>query len=124
MNDLTDLQVAILSVLWEEGEATVNGVRERLAEERDLARTTVATLLSRLEDRGVVAHRERGREFVYRARVSEREVQRERVESLARDLFSGDVAALVSQLLDVEGLDRSDLERVRELIEAREAELE
>jgi len=119
--ELTDLQLAILGVLWAEGEATVNDVRDRLAGRRDLARTTVATLLSRLEDRGVVEHREEGREYVYRAALSEEQVLRSRVDALAENLFDGDVSALVSRLLDVGELEPAELDRVRRLIEEKEA---
>lgn len=122
--ELTDLQLAILGVLWEAGEATVNEVRGRLEERRPLARTTVATLLSRLEDKGVVEHQEEGREYVYRARLSEEEVLRSRVDVLAENLFGGDVPALVSRLLDVGDLRRSELDRVRRLIEEKEASMD
>jgi BlaI family penicillinase repressor len=121
--ELTDLQLAILGVLWEVGEGTVNTVRERLEGRRDLARTTVATLLSRLEDRGVVGHREEGREYVYRPLVSEEDVLRARVDALAENLFSGDVPMLVSRLLDVGDLRVAELDRVRQMIEEKEARM-
>ena len=61
---LTDLQLAIMRILWDRAEATVVEVQTRLRPERDLAQTTIATLLSRLEKRGVVEHRLDGRQFV------------------------------------------------------------
>lgn len=121
--ELTDLQLAILGVLWEVGEATVNEVRDRLDERRPMARTTVATLLSRLEDREVVGHREEGREYVYRPLVSEEEILRSRVDALAESLFAGDVPTLVSRLVDVGELRPSELDRVRRLIEEKEARM-
>lgn len=121
--ELTDLQLAILGVLWDEGEATVNEVRERLDRRRPMARTTVATLLSRLEDREVVGHREEGREYVYQPLVTEEEVLRSRVDALAETLFDGDVPTLVSRLLDVGDLRPSELDRVRRLIEEKEARM-
>ena len=56
---LTDLQLDLMRVLWERGEATVAEVRDELAG-RDLALTTVATVLSRLEKQDVVARRMEG----------------------------------------------------------------
>jgi len=56
-HQLTELQLAILRVLWERGEATVQDIWEALHPERGLAQTTVATMLSRLERRGVVTRR-------------------------------------------------------------------
>ncbi|NIP78946.1 MAG: BlaI/MecI/CopY family transcriptional regulator, partial [Gemmatimonadetes bacterium] len=51
-----------MAVLWERGEATVVVVREALEPERELAHTTVSTLLTRLERRGVVTRRKEGRQ--------------------------------------------------------------
>ena len=58
-HQLTELQIAVMRVLWEKGEATVAEIWEALRPERGLAQTTVATLLCRLEKRGVVAHTSR-----------------------------------------------------------------
>src|SRR5207248_2952602 len=58
-HQLTELQLAILRVIWDRGEATVQEIWEALHAERGLAQTTVATMLSRLERRGVVTRRRR-----------------------------------------------------------------
>lgn len=124
---LTELQLALMRVLWERREATVVEVQEALEPERRLAQSTVATLLSRLEKKGVLSHRVEGRQFVYRAVVSEAEVRRSMVRELGvltRRLFRGDVAALVSHLLTAQDVAPGDLSRVKALIEARERELD
>ncbi|HUM11608.1 MAG TPA: BlaI/MecI/CopY family transcriptional regulator [Myxococcaceae bacterium] len=113
---LTDLQIALLRVLWDRREATVVEIAEALRPARDLAPTTIATLLSRLEKRGVVSHTAQGRQYVYRARVSEGEVRRSMVSGLTNLMFGGDVAALMSHLLDVGSVRPGDLEKVRALI--------
>ena len=121
---LTELQLEIMAVLWARGEATVADVRDAL--DRDLAQTTVSTLLSRLEKRGLVMHRTEGRQYVYCAVVEEARVRRSIVSDLtemADRLFAGDVAELVTQLLSESDVDADDLARVRSMIERREAEL-
>ena len=123
---LTDLQLEIMGVLWERGEATAIEVREALRPGRELAQTTVSTLLSRLERRSLVTHRTEGRQYVYRALVEEARVRRSVVSGfseMADRLFAGDLAAMVTQLLDESDVDAGDLARVREMIERREAEL-
>ena len=52
---LTAPQLALLKVLWERSEATVAEMQRALHAERPLAASTIATLLSRLEKRGIVA---------------------------------------------------------------------
>ena len=59
---LTAPQLAVLRVLWERSEATVAQVQGALLADRPLAATTIATLLSRLEKRGIVAYRIKGRQ--------------------------------------------------------------
>jgi len=118
---LGDLQVAILRVLWEEGEATVARVTEAIAGKRR-APTTIATMLSKLERRGIVAHRVEGRQFVYRPRISAQEVTRTMVADLTQRLFEGDVSALVSHLIRSEEIEHDELVRLRAMIVERERE--
>ena len=124
MYSLTELQLAMLRVLWARGEATVAEVTEAL--ERGLATSTVATVLGRLEKRGLVAHRSEGRQYVYRADVDEAEVRESVVvefADLTEDLFAGDVTGMISQLLTTRDVKGSDLDRLRSLIDAKEREL-
>lgn len=115
-HQLTELQVALLRVLWERGEATVSEISDALRPERALALTTVATLLSRLEKRGIVEHETRSRQYHYRARVSESEVRRSMVEELTDQLFDGDVTALMSHLLTAREVSPGDLDRLKALL--------
>jgi predicted transcriptional regulator len=118
---LTDLQSAIMRVLWDRGEATVADIHAALQPERGLALTTIATLLSRLEKRGIVKHRTQSRQYVYYPKVSERDVRRTMVADLSERLFDGDVAELVSHLLNAREMSPGDLERVKDLIASHEA---
>ncbi len=120
---LTALQLAVMRVLWELGEATVVEVQERLRAERPLAQTTVATLLTRLEKRGVVAYRTEGRQYVYRALITEEDVRESVLAEVTDRLFHGDLTTMVSHLLAGAEVDAGELAKVRELIESREREL-
>ena len=116
---LTELQLDILRVLWDLGEATTQDVHDALASTRGLAPTTVSTLLSRLEKKGVLAHRRQGRQHVYRALVDEVQVRRSKVRDLTEVLFGGDSAALVSHLVRSDDIDEAELARIRELLNDR-----
>jgi len=120
--ELSELQLAVMRVLWQRKKAAVTEVQEALEAERGLALTTVATVLTRLEKAGLVAHRASGRHYVYRPLVSEEEVRRSMVAVLAERLFEGDVAALVSHLVNAREIKPGDLARVKQLIETKERE--
>ena len=119
---LGELQLAIMRILWEEGEATVARVREALEPGKRRALTTIATMLSKMEKKGVVDHRLEGRQFVYAPTVSEEAVTRTMVAELTDRLFEGDVTALVSHLLKEQEIDPTELGRLRHLIAVRERE--
>jgi BlaI family transcriptional regulator, penicillinase repressor len=124
---LTELQLAIMTVLWERGEAGVIDIHDALRGERRLAQSTVATLLARLEDRGVVGHRVEGRQNLYFAKANADQVRRSVVREFADltdRLFSGDVATLVSHLLASRDVAPDDLARVREIIDQKHKSLE
>ena len=118
-HQLTELQLAIMRVIWDRSEATVQEIWEALHAERGLAQTTVATMLSRLERRGVVTRRAppQARQYHYRAAVTEREVQHSMVGELTERLFDGDVTALVQHLLTGKDVSPGDIAKIRDMIE-------
>ena len=123
---LTELQLEIMNILWERGEATVTEVREAVQPTRALAHTTIATLLTRLEKKGVVTHRTKGRQYVYLPVVEAHEMRRSLLSELsdvADRLFDGSIADVVTHLLSDRDVNPHDLARVREMIEANEAKL-
>ena len=110
---LSELQIAVMRVLWQHGECSVTDVAATLADERGLKYTTVATLLTRLEKRGVVQPRREGRQLIYRALVSEPQVRRSMVADLIDSLFGGNAQELVAHLVSESEIAPGDLERVR-----------
>jgi predicted transcriptional regulator len=116
-HQLGDLQLAIMRVLWTRGEATVAQVHQDLEPERGLALTTIATMLSKMEKKGVVNHRSEGRVFVYLPTVSEETVNRSMVADLTEPLFEGSTAMLVNHLLTQQEIDPRELKEIRRLID-------
>jgi len=119
---LGDLQLAIMRVLWARGESTVADVHETLEPERGLALTTIATMLVKMEKKGVVDHRSEGRRFIYRPLVSEGKVRRSMVADLTAQLFRGDAVALVNHLLAEHDIEPQELTQLRDLITTYERE--
>jgi predicted transcriptional regulator len=121
VEQLSDVQLAFMRALWSQPGASVAQVKEFLASEgRELAPTTVATQLGRLEKKGLVAHEVVGRQYIYRASVSEQQVKRSVVARVTEGLFQGDVTALVHQLLDRDDVSADDLAEVKRLIAEHE----
>jgi len=117
---LGDLQLRIMRVLWDSGAVTVSEVQQRLGRQR-LAYTTVATMLRKMEERGLVDHLEEGRKFLYRAVVSMDEVTRSMTGDLVDRLFDGSLAEAVSHLLESREISREELDRLEQLIQQRKS---
>ena len=115
---LSALQLSLMRALWTAGQATAADVVQALREERGLAHTTVATLLTRLEKRGVVAAEREGRQIVYRPLVSESQVRQSMVSGLLTNLFEGRASDLLSHLIKRDEIAPEDLARIRQLLDA------
>lgn len=110
---LSELQIALMRVLWRRGETSTADVAAELAQDRGLKHTTIATLLTRLEKRGVVAQRRDGRQLFYHAIVEEADVRRSMVADLIGALFAGDAQELVAHLVQESEIAPGDLAKVK-----------
>ncbi len=95
------LELECLKALWRLGEGTVKDVRKVVTENRNLAYTTVMTVLDRLEKRGRVVRKKVGRSFVYTPVVDRNELRRLAVRDLIDTFFDGSSEAL-RRFLDTE----------------------
>jgi len=117
---LDDLQLKIMQVLWKEGEVGVSDIQEQLKarDDRELAITTLNTVLQRLYKRGIVNYRKAGRQYIYRAEVTEKETQSSMTSSLVDRLFKGKSSILVNHLLESSAFDNDELEELKQKIAA------
>lgn len=108
-----------MKVLWTRGEASVAEVHNTLGREPRFAYTTIATMLRKMEARGLVGHRTDGRTFIYAAAVEEVQVSRGMAEHVLDRLFAGSVADLVSHLLSAREVSREELARIERFVAER-----
>ncbi|HET7275790.1 MAG TPA: BlaI/MecI/CopY family transcriptional regulator [Longimicrobiaceae bacterium] len=113
----TPRELDVMSILWRSGSGTVNEVREGLGE--DLAYTSVLSALQTLEEKGHVRHESEGRAYRYYATVPQEEAGRSALARIRDAVYQGSSELLFAQLVSDEGLNRSDLERMRRLLAER-----
>jgi BlaI family penicillinase repressor len=119
-SSLTDLQLAVMEALWTLGEGTLADVHGVMAKRgKELAPTTVATMLQRLSKQGWVSAKKSGRTFVYRPQVDRKEAAHGALQRLVRSFFGGSFSAVTAQLLESEQLTAEELEEMRSLIEKK-----
>ncbi len=110
---LTPVELEIMQVLWRDGASNVQHVQKSLR--KDLAYTTVQTVLNVLHRKGRVQRRLRGRAFDYSPAVGKEAVLRQAVRDLVDRMFGGSSEELVMSLIKTRQL---DAEKIAELLAA------
>ncbi|MDR3689902.1 MAG: BlaI/MecI/CopY family transcriptional regulator [Fimbriimonas sp.] len=113
---LGSVQLRIMRVLWDEGEATARRITDVLSEQSPIAHSTVQTLLRKLETKRAVAHEQQDRTFFFRALVAESEVTRSAAQDLLARVFQGSISGLVGHLLESEEVSPEEMQRLRQLV--------
>lgn len=117
-SDLGAAELEVLKSLWDLGQAPVREVMNHLHRRgRQVAYTTVLTVLTRLEQKGFVRSDKSGVAYVYRAAVSRQKVVRSRVRSLIEQLYDGAPAPLMLQLMRQERFSAEEIAELQSLID-------
>jgi len=113
----TDGELEILRVLWERGPSTLGQVCDSLRRERDVATTTVATMLRVMLDKQLVRRKPAGRGHQWSAVVTQSAAARSMVGKLVDAVFDGSASQLVAHLVERGQLSARELAELRELID-------
>lgn len=114
---LTETELELMTILWRMEEGTVTDVIDQLPKERDLAYTSVSTILRILEQKGILKTRKEGRGHIYIPQIKKPDYEAKTVRHVVDRVFDGTPMALVRQLLDSGGLDENDLRELKHLID-------
>ena len=115
----TDGELEILHVLWANGPTALSAICESLRRDRDVATTTVATMLRVMLDKGLVKRKGSGRGAQWVAVVTHQSAARGMVSKLVDHVFDGSAERLAAHLVEGGQLDRRQLAELRELIDQR-----
>jgi predicted transcriptional regulator len=113
---LTEAELRIMRVLWNQPKATVAEVTDALKDDAGLAYTTVLTMMQILEKKGYVTHRKIGRAFVYEPVVAREQASRDAIKHVVKRFFNNSPELLVLNLLENEQITGKELRRLRKLI--------
>ena len=117
-HELGTAEFQILKALWDKGPSPVRDVLTHLHERgRNVAYTTVQTLLTRLEQKGFVASDKSGLAYVFRATLSRDRVRKSRIKSLVSQLYDGAAAPLVLQLIRSGSFSDDEIKSLQQLID-------
>jgi BlaI family penicillinase repressor len=114
---MSPAETEILRLVWQIEEATVQKVCDQLPPRRNIAYKTVQTLLRRLEDKGYLRHKIKGKAYVFYPAVKREDVVKRTVVDFLDRLFGGDPRPLMQFLAEDGKIDAEDIERLRKLID-------
>ena len=117
---LSEAQMEIMNVVWNRGEATVADVWKALCRRRKVARSTVLTMLVRLQEKGWLCCDEEGHAFRYRAAVPREATLGKVVRRLVDTAFGGSAEGLVMALLHDRGVSKEEAKRIKKMIDRAE----
>ncbi len=117
LSPLSGAQLEIMNLIWARGEATVTDVWKALQQKRPVARTTVLTVMDRLEKKGWLKRRVVDQQHLYSPARTREATLGGMVERLVETAFAGSAEDLVVALLDGRGVSDAEAKRIRTLIE-------
>jgi BlaI family penicillinase repressor len=112
---MSPAETEVLRLVWESKQATVQQVYDALPGNRKVTYVTVATLLRRLEEKGYLKHRVRGKAFIYTPAAKKEEVINRTIGDLVQRLFGGNPVPLMQHLALHSEISEEDIERLRDL---------
>lgn len=118
MERIGDAELAVMEVLWDESPLTAADVAARVPPARGWSINTVKTMLSRLSAKGVVAHQEEGRRYLYRPAIVREDYAAHESRRLLDRMFGGRLTPLVAHLAERDSLSARDIEEIEALLKA------
>jgi len=122
LDDLGQLQRAVIEVVWELGEASVHQVRKELARKKKLAYTTVLTAMQKLEKAGWLRHRTQGKVYIYAPTRTREQAGANSVRKFLDRIFDGDALLMFQHLMRQSNLSDAELQELRKMIDDKRKE--
>ena len=113
------LEMQIMNVVWERGNATVHDVKDALTQGKTPAYSTILTMMRKLEQKGYLQHTVEERTYVYSATIKQEDTRSNLLGDLLSRVFEGSPTLLVNSLLDQKGISSKEIEQIKSLIQER-----
>ena len=121
--NLTPVELELMEILWKIGRGTVRDVMAHLAKNRELAYTSVSTILRILQQKKILYAEKMGKQHVYIPIFSKQNFASHSVKKMIKQIFSGNSAELVAYLMNKNDLSIDEISAIQNLLEAKKKEL-
>ncbi|WP_448212730.1 BlaI/MecI/CopY family transcriptional regulator [Colwellia sp. MEBiC06753] len=117
MADVSNAELEVLAVLWQQSPMSAQDIIEQLNQEREWHEKTVKTLLNRLVKKQAIGFEKQQRKYLYFPLIAQESYQEQASQSLIQRLFSGRISPLVAGFAKHNQLKKDDIESLKQLIE-------
>jgi predicted transcriptional regulator len=115
-----DLEYAVLAELWRVGTSSVRDLHQKVGEPQGLVYTTIAKVVDRLRDKGLIQRRRQGQSFLYSPKIAREEVERARAHNAVTRLLGSTPRAAVAALVEaVDAVEPGLLDELERAVAAR-----
>lgn len=118
---ISDAELIVMKVVWNQSPVTANQVVAALEEQMDWKPKTIHTLLSRLAQKGALAFERRGREYLFRPLIAAEDFMHAASRSFLHRLFDGEIAPFLACFLEREKLTREEIAELRRILEEKQS---
>ncbi|MGD8427238.1 MAG: BlaI/MecI/CopY family transcriptional regulator [Balneolaceae bacterium] len=120
LTPLGETEMEVLHHVWDMGEATVKDVRKCILENREVAYTTIMTVMKNLADKGYLKYRKKGVTYVYSPAREPESVRSNLVRDLIKKVFKGSPKELVQTLVKSKDITAREFDEIKRMIDQME----
>jgi len=122
-HQLTPVEHELMEILWKLGQGTVRDVMSQLPVNRNLAYTSVSTILRILQQKNIIRAEKTGKQHIYNPLLTKEAYASHSVKKMVTQVFSGNSANLVAYLVDKHGLSLEEIDAIQKLLATKKKEI-
>jgi BlaI family penicillinase repressor len=115
-NKPSQLEMQVLSLLWQKGPCTAREVLNAMPDGKELAYTTVLSVMQVMEKKGLLSHDRKGNANLYKAKVRRKNVMEPVMSTIVKNLFGGSRTAAMQMLLGKD-VSQEEIDEIRQLLD-------
>lgn len=119
---LTPVEFELMEILWKLGQGTVRDVMAELLPHRELAYTSVSTILRILQQKNILSAEKSGRQHIYRPILDKQKFASHSVNKIVSQVFSGKSVELVTYLVNRNDITVDEITAIQKLVNAKKKE--
>ena len=113
---LTEVELEVMNILWQINEGSVREVLSKISDQRNLAYTSVATMLRILEQKNIVKSHKQGKSHIYSPVLLKKNYEENTLQHVVANVFAGNPTTLVKRLVNTTKISESERQQIKDIL--------